>query len=227
MSTNIYDNQTYLESNPNWHIEDSPYKVSLVLKAIKRNDIKFMNMIDIGCGAGAVTNLLSEKYPNKQFQGVDVSNDASNFWKDGKNGNLKFSGDSDDYFDLAICLDVFEHVEDYMGFLKNIKSKAKFFIFNIPLDMSVIKLVSPGLRHARENVGHLHYFNSFTALATLEECGYVIKDSFLSAAFLKTKPRNFKQLLLLMPRLLTLVLGKKIGSILFGGISLVVAAAVE
>lgn len=227
MSTDIYDNQRYLESNPNWHIEDSPYKVSLVLKAINRCDIQFTNMIDIGCGAGVVTNLLSEKYPNKLFQGIDVSLDASKFWKDGKNGNLKFSVDSDDFFDLAICLDVFEHVEDYMGFLKNIKSKAKFFIFNIPLDMSVIKLISPGLRHARENVGHLHYFNFFTALATLEQCGYVIKDSFLSAAFLKTKPRNFKQLVLLFPRLLTLLLGKKMGSILFGGISLVVTTTIE
>ena len=170
---------------------------------------------------------MSEKYPDKLFQGIDVSKDASKFWQEGKNGNLKFSGDSNDFFDLAICLDVFEHVEDYMGFLKNIKSKAKIFIFNIPLDMSVIKLVSSGLRHAREDVGHLHYFNSFTALATLEKCGYVIKDSFLSAAFLKTKPRNFKQLVLLFPRLLTLLLGKKMGSILFGGISLVVTTSIE
>ena len=227
MNKNIYDDKTYLKKNPNWHIEDSPYKVSLVLKAIKRSNINFKNMIDIGCGAGVVTNLLSEKYPDKQFQGIDVSQDASKFWQEGKNGNLKFSGDSDDFFDLAICLDVFEHVEDYMGFLKNIKSKAKTFIFNIPLDMSVIKLVSPGLRHAREDVGHLHYFNSFTALATLEKCGYVIEDSFLSAAFLKTKPRNFKQLVLLFPRLLTLFLGKKMGSILFGGISIVVTTSTE
>ena len=79
MNKNIYDDKTYLKKNPNWHIEDSPYKVSLVLKAIKRSNINFNNMIDIGCGAGVVTNLLSEKYPDKLFQGIDVSKDASKF----------------------------------------------------------------------------------------------------------------------------------------------------
>ena len=120
MSKNIYDNQKYLENNPNWHIEDSPYKVSLVLKAIKRSDIQFMNMIDIGCGAGTVIRILSEKYQNKLFHGVDVSLDVSKFWEKGKKGNLKFSNSTDNSFDVAICLDVFEHVEDYIGFLKDI-----------------------------------------------------------------------------------------------------------
>ena len=184
-------------------------------------------MIDIGCGAGMVVKILSEKYPDKFFHGIDISPDAAKFWSNVHSINLKYSDNTDKVFDLAICLDVFEHVEDYFGFLRSIKPKAKFFIFNIPLDMNVVKLLSPGIRYARENVGHLHYFNSFTAIETLKQCGYKVLDSYLSTAFLKTKPRNIKQLLLLIPRLLTLILGKKIGSILFGGTSIVVTALVE
>lgn len=226
-NNSIYKNQKYLKNNPNWHIEDSPYKVDLVLKAIQRSNIKFDNMLDIGCGAGMVVRILSEKYPRKFFYGIDISPDASKFWKNINIPNLKYSNDSDKYFDVAICLDVFEHVEDYIGFLRSIKVKAKFFIFNIPLDMNIVKLLSPGIRYARKNVGHLHYFNSFTALETLKLSGYIIIDSYLSAAFLKTRPRNIKQLFLLIPRLFTLILGKNFGSILFGGTSLVVTAKIE
>ena len=223
----IYKNKKYLESNPTWHIEDSPYKVDLILKAINRSGIQFENILDIGCGAGMVVKILSEKYPSKSFHGVDISPDAAKFFKDRNTTNLEYSHATDKFFDVAICLDVFEHVEDYIGFLKEIKAKAKFIIFNIPLDMNVIKLLSPGLRYARENVGHIHYFNSFTALETLKEAGYQIIDNYLSASFTKIPPRNIKQAFLLIPRLLTLLLGKKMGSILFGGISLVVTTSTE
>ena len=223
-NNSIYSNQKYLQNNPNWHVEDSPYKAELISKAINRSKIKFKNMVDIGCGAGMVLQILSEKYPDKFFHGIDISPDVAKFWEKRNKTNLKFSASTEEFFDVALCLDVFEHVEDYLGFLRSIKPKAKFFIFNIPLDMNVVKLLSPGIRYARQNVGHLHYFNSFTAIETLKQCDYKVVDSYLSPAFLKTKPRNIKQLLLVVPRLLTLILGKKFGSILFGGTSIVVTA---
>ena len=220
----IYENQKYLKKNPNWHIEDSPYKANLVLKAIKKSKINFTNMVDIGCGAGRVIKILSQKYPNKFFHGVDFSPDASKFWDVGKSKNLKYSQDIDQKFDIALCLDVFEHVDDYLGFLKDIKTKAKFFIFNIPLDMNVVKLLSPGIRYVRENAGHIHYFNIYTAKETLKRCGYEIINSSTSIGFLGTPPRNIRQWIILIPRLLSLLLGKNFSSILFGGSSITVVA---
>ena len=87
--------------------------------------------------------------------------------------NLSFVVDdlveSPEQFDLVICLDVIEHVEDYFGFLRKLRGRGKYFVFNIPLDMNVMKLVTPGIRYAREEVGHLHYFNRYTALQALKD----------------------------------------------------------
>jgi hypothetical protein len=88
-----------------------------------------------------------------------------------------------------------------------------------------MKLLSGGLRYAREEVGHLHYFNEWSAKATLADCGYRIETARLSAAFLKVPPRNFRQALAVVPRILAhYLLGGRLACKLLGGYSLVVGA---
>jgi hypothetical protein len=78
-----------------------------------------------------------------------------------------------------MALDVFEHVEDYVGFLKRLRVKAEYKIFHIPLDMSVMSVMRmTPILNARDKVGHLHYFCKETALATLNDTGYQIIDWF-------------------------------------------------
>ena len=225
--TQIYSNCEYLDKNKNWHQEDSPYKAGLVLRAIERSNITFLSVLDWGCGAGEITRILAKKFPDVSFTGVDISCDVVRFWDAKGAGNLSFSNQTSEQYDLAICLDVFEHVDDYIGFLRDLRSRTKYAIFNVPLDMNVSKLFTSGLRIARDEVGHLHYFNYFTAIRTIEYCGFNVKCCFLSAAFTRTAPRNFRQLILLLPRLATLLLGKKFASLTLGGVSLVVCADVE
>ena len=136
-----------------------------------------------------MTELFFESYPSAKITGYDFSHDASKRWSNRKiNSNFKLKNSNyngDDTTDLILCLDVFEHVEDYMGFLKNLSNKSKFFVFNIPLDMNVMKIIF-GLKYAREEGRrHLHYFNKYTALETLKDTGYEIIDFKLSIAFLK------------------------------------------
>jgi SAM-dependent methyltransferase len=228
----IYEDGSYLELNRSWHQEDSPYKARLVSKAISRNDIQFTSCADVGCGAGLVTELLAKEFPSSRFEGFELSNDAEKFWKERQSlDNLVFRvGDlleSKQVFDVVICLDVFEHVEDYFGFLRKLRTKGRRFIFNIPLDMNVMKIITPGIKFAREEVGHLHYFNRYTALQTVQDTGYRIHDSYLSSAYTSTMPRNIRQAAILPIRLLSLAFGKKCASTLFGGISLVVTASAD
>ncbi|MGA9666658.1 MAG: class I SAM-dependent methyltransferase [Gallionella sp.] len=224
---NIYNEGTYLKHNANWHREDSPYKANLV--AGQLGGMQARSVIEVGCGAGEVISILSERFPDIQFAGYDVSRDAAGFWAGKESANLKYSCsdllDSDKQANVVLCLDVFEHVEDYMGFLKRLSSHGAYFIFNVPMDMCVMKLLSGGLRYAREEVGHLHYFNEWSAKAALSDCGYRIETASLSAAFLKVPPRNLRQILAAVPRIFAhFLLGRHLACKLLGGYGLIIKA---
>ncbi len=224
-----YNDGSYLRQNVRWHQEDSPYKAGLVLEMLRRARLDFTTCADVGCGAGRVASILAETFSDKKFSAFDLSQDAARFWDDNAVPNLTFSVrnicDVPGAFDLVLCLDVFEHVDDYIGFLRQLRTRGSKFIFNVPLDLSVGKLVSGGLRFVREEVGHLHYFNAYTAIETLKYAGYRIEHSFLSAAFKRTLPRNIRQAIMLVPRWLTSVLGDRLSALLTGGYSLVVLAS--
>lgn len=228
MNTNIYSDTTYLQNNRTWHEEDSPYKVGLIARIIEKNRIDFGLIADIGCGAGLTTELMARRYPDATVHGYDVSEDASAFWAKRSGGNLQyFRADyaaSGRHYDLATCLDVFEHVEDYYGFIRKVSRNSNHIIFNIPLDMCVIKLVTPGIRRARENVGHLHYFNRYTAIQTIQDCGLEIVDMFLANPFFSAPPRNPLQAVLALPRMILALISKRLCATLLGGHSLVVLA---
>ena len=89
-------------------------------------------------------------------------------------------------------MDVFEHVDDYLGFLKLCKNKAKHTIFHIPLDLSASAILRNRLMAVRKSVGHLHYFMKETALATLVDAGYEIIDSFYTTGSLELPMKDFK-----------------------------------
>lgn len=225
----IYSDGRYLKSNPNWHSEDSFYKKNFVVDIINKNEIKFSTCADLGCGSGLVTELLAERYPSKHFVGYEPSPDPQFLIKSRKQLiNLSYCNydllSSDDFYDLIVCLDVFEHIEDYYAFLRKLKERGRNFVFNIPLDMCAIKVVTTGIRQARVSYGHLHYFNDYTAIQTLISCGYSIEATKFSVGFLAVPPKSIKQILMLPIRLLSLFFGVRFASRLFGGISLVVYA---
>lgn len=225
----IYNEGTYLKHNANWHQEDSPYKAKLIIDLLDNLSVK--SILEVGCGAGEILKILSHRFPDIQFYGYDISADAANFWAEKKSSNLSFFCanllESEKHADAVLCLDVFEHIEDYMGFLKKLRSHGSHFIFNVPMDMCVMKLLSSGLMHARKEVGHLHYFNEWSAKATLADCGYEIEVAKLSPAFLKIPPRNFRQALVVVPRVVAhFLLGSRLACKLLGGYSLIVRAKV-
>lgn len=226
----IYNEGTYLSFNTNWHQEDSPYKAKLITEMLK--GIPAKSIVEVGCGAGEIIKLLSIHFHEIQFFGYDVSVDASNFWAEKKTSNLSFVCsdilESERHFDVVLCLDVFEHVTDYIGFLKKLQPHGSYFIFNVPMDMNVMKLMTSGLAYARTEVGHIHYFNEWSAKATLVYCGYAIEVAKLSPAFLKVPPRNFRQYLAVIPRIIAhFSLGSRLACKLLGGYSLIVKATVS
>jgi hypothetical protein len=92
----------------------------------------------------------------------------------------------DIHHDVVLVADVIEHVEDYIGFVRNVKDLGEKKVFHIPLDLSVQSIVrmSPIL-NLRAGVGHIHYFTKETALALLRDCGYRIIDCRFTASRLE------------------------------------------
>ena len=189
-------NGNYFKKNPNYHVEDSKWKASQILKIIKRNKIKVDSISEVGCGAGEILNELHGTLgDNIIFSGYDISQDAidlaSRLRKDGIKFEKKDVQEIEDWFDLLLIIDVFEHVDDYIGFLKDIRPLSGMKIFHIPLDISVQTILFNKLTEPRKSVRHLHYFTKETALDTLKDSNYEIVDYFYTPSSLELPGRSF------------------------------------
>ena len=227
----MYEDGTYLAKNPTWHTQDSAWKASKIAKLIEKNSLWPASLCEIGCGAGEVLNQLSIHLGSSiYFVGYEISPQAFDLCKDKSSANLLFKfadllQEDNAKFDIVIAIDVFEHVDDYLGFLRKLREKAKYKIFHIPLDLSVQSVLrsSPILKH-RRTIGHLHYFTKETALATLRDTGYEIVDYFYTAGSLDLPNRGWKADLLKFPRRLAFRVNADFAVRVLGGYSLMVLA---
>lgn len=187
--TSIYESGAYLEQNPTWDIEDSPWKARQVTKALRAASITPATLCDIGCGVGQVIRELRRDYPTCRFTGYDLSPQAITKAKqldDDKSAVFEVSDWStiNGHFDVALALDVFEHIEDYYGFLRKIKTIADVKVFHVPLDWTVRSTLSwESIQQTYNKVGHLHFFTKDTAMATFNHCGYEVLHWFYTPSY--------------------------------------------
>ena len=193
-----YVDGEYAARNPSWHIEDSPFKARHILRALAMLPRPPLTICEIGCGAGEVLRQLDLQLPTEprlELVGYDVSPQAIELARPRQSARTSFvCGDALDderHFDVGLCIDVFEHIEDCFGFLKNIRRKADYFDFHIPLDLTCEALLRNFLMEYRRQYGHLHYFTRDTALAMLRECGYTLMGDFYTPDY-ECMPDNAK-----------------------------------
>lgn len=167
----------YLKINPTWHIEDSPWKATQVIRMLQEQKINPKTVVEIGCGAGEILNQLHHRMEDKsiQYSGYEIAPDAYNFCLSRQKERLQFFHEDllakDAHFDLLLMMDVFEHVEDYFGFIRAAAKKADYKIYHIPLDISAYSAIINNYKYIRTPGGHIHYYTKDTALATLRETG--------------------------------------------------------
>jgi SAM-dependent methyltransferase len=227
----IYRDGSYLKNNPSWHIEESPFKIRQIQRMIKQQNLAPKSVCDVGCGAGLVlAGLQPHLPPDCVCWGYDVSPVALDMSAGRANNNLHFrlcdvrKDECDGFFDLLLMLDVFEHVEDYMGLVRDVRSKAKQKLFHIPLDLSVQAVLRKnGLLRRRDNHAHLHYFTKETALRTLTDVGCTIVDSFYTPRCIELGDL-FIQKLVRIPRKLSFAAVPHLTVRVLGGYSLMVLA---
>jgi hypothetical protein len=225
-----YQSGEYLASNPDWHAEDAPFKAQWIANILERNAVAPDHIVEVGSGSGEILVQLQKYLPSAELAGYDVSPQAHAIAAPKASNGLKFH--HADYLaldtpppDLLMAIDVFEHVEDYMAFLRSIRTRAPLKLFHIPLDLSVQGMIrgTPIMR-GRRVLGHLHYFYKDTALASLADCGYQIVDwnythgsELLPNRFLRTR-------MLKAPRRILRKIDQDFAVRLMGGASMMVLA---
>jgi len=229
MTKEIYtvEDGDYLKNNPTWHIEDSPWKAKQIIKMLKKNPTNPKSIAEIGCGAGEILNQLYHSMSDDiKFTGYDISTDAIKFAKQRQQERLDYKLEdflkTDNHYDLLLMIDVFEHVDDYLGFLRSCKTKSKNTIFHIPLDISAQGILRNKLMSGRKSVGHLHYFMKETALATLVDSGYEIIDYFYTSGSIDLPRKTIKSKIAVLPRKIMFNVNKDLAARLLGGFSLLV-----
>ena len=224
----IYDDGTYLDNNPTWHEEDSPWKAKWIKTIVEKNNLAPKRICEIGCGVGEILNLLSDSYSEKEFFGYEISPQAYEIARTKEKNNLSFKlqnllENNQESFDLAMAIDVFEHVEDYFGFLRAPKEKAEYKIYHIPLDLSVQNVLrSHPIIDGRKTVGHIHYFTKETALESLKDTGHEIIDYVYTPGTLVLPNQSWKSKLAKMPRKLAYAINQDLAVRVLGGYSLLV-----
>jgi len=229
-TNSIYFNGQYAAKNPNFHQEDSPWKAKQIRQLMKRNAIQPQTICEIGCGAGEILRQLQTQLDEQvNFVGYEISPQAYQLCKQREGRNLVFynldiTQVETPLFDLLLCIDVFEHIEDYFTFLRGIQKKAKNFIFHIPLDMNAQMILrSSPIIYVRKKVGHLHYFSRDTALATLQDTGFNVVDYFYTPNGVEN-PKSKMAHVAKWPRILASTLNIEATARIFGGYSLIVLA---
>ena len=238
INNNRYLSGDYIKKNHSYHAEDSLFKWKNFINILKKTGFNFdkINSItEIGCGVGKIlieankSNLFKNEC---KFEGYDINPDAIKLAKK----NSKFiSFFNEDFIninttkkDLIIVADVFEHVQDKYSFLKKLSEKSDFFLFNIPLEISLLSMTRKKniFEHSYNNVGHLHFYTKRTSLLLLEKSGFkILHCNLVDNRFRELKrKKSFMSLLIFIPQFILGLFNKNLACAIFGGYSLVVLA---
>jgi cyclopropane fatty-acyl-phospholipid synthase-like methyltransferase len=226
----MYESDLYGGKNPTWHEEDAPWKAAQIERMIKKNHVSHERICEVGCGTGEILLALEKAFPTARLSGYEISPEAFSRASRKETNQTKFYlgdllAESGLTFDLLLAIDVIEHVEDYISFIKSLKAFGTLKIFHIPLDLSAQSLLRAWpISELRRNVGHIHYFFKQSALETLEDCGYEIIDHCYTASRLELPNQAFTSRLMRFPRRLMFAANADFAVRLLGGYSLLVLA---
>lgn len=224
-----YTSDQYLADNPDWHEDDAPWKAAHITKILDDNLVQPKSICDVGCGTGAIIEIMSKRYPQAAAEGFEISPHAHAMSTKRRSENLSFTMadafESGRAFDLCMAIDVIEHVENPFAFVRAMKRVAQWHVLHIPLDMNALS-VGRGwvLPEARRNLGHIHYFSRESAISLLNESGLEIVDDFYTAWAIDQSYKTWKKRIAAWPRRIAFTMAPNATVRLVGGWSLMVLA---
>jgi len=192
----IYQDGRYLDkTGGTWHLEDAQIKARYVQALVESHGLRPQQVCEVGCGAGGVLASLAKAWPQTAFRGFDISPQAVALAQTLTSSRVSFElGDAfkdSRTFDLALILDVVEHVEDPFAFLRQCKRRARYKVFHIPLEISALSALRPAvLVRSWHDVGHIHPYSLEVARLSLKQTGHRILDSQLTPVWRQNTRRS-------------------------------------
>lgn len=169
-----------------WHT----HKINLARKLIK--SVNFKNCLDIGCASGFMISEICKTYPHARYFGIDVYDKAIQFarknypyinFKIASADKLPFKNNS---FDLVLCFETIEHVEDPKTCLLGIKRILKrngAFILTMDSGNILFRIVWWFWVRTTGRVwqdAHIHPFHHSQLEELIADSGFKIKKKILS-----------------------------------------------
>ncbi|MGZ4846378.1 MAG: class I SAM-dependent methyltransferase [Halobacteriota archaeon] len=231
----LYTSGEYLDAHPSWHVDDSKWKARQILKMTRKHHLAPRTVCEVGCGAGEILRQLQDRMSEDcAFFGYEISPQALELCERRSNDRLHFTladiTQETRTFDLLLFIDVIEHIEDCLGFLRRVKDKGLYKMFHIPLEFTAIGALRRWPRHTWDSCGHIHHFMKDTALRALHDTGYTVLDSFYTPVYahqLKSA-RSLGYIIKALPLAslqgATSLASEALSARLFGGFSLLVLA---
>ena len=225
----IYTDGSYLDkTGGTWHLEDSPFKAKQVVRILARHpEVQPQSICEIGCGAGGILSELQKLLPSHTtFAGYEISPQAHAISAKFSNARCQYVlGDAftdPSMYDLALVMDVVEHVEDCFSFLRRTKQKARWKLYHIPLDTHVSAILR-GV-NGWDSVGHIHLFTIETALKSLEYTGHRVVDWTFTDGALGLPNKAVRTRIANLVRLPLARFSTKLAARLIGGYSILILA---
>jgi len=173
-------NSKYFTSLKKLHPDREKYYDYLTCK-IDEHDSEIKSILEIGCGDGHLVELLQRKYPDKEFQGIDIhglemnhvnyqkvnilnSDEFNNFFKSGNT------------FDFIICMMVLEHISDVFLFIKNINNLLRvggYLYLSVP---NVFNIMMPDSENFFGDYTHIRPFTKKGITRLLTDCSFSINE---------------------------------------------------
>lgn len=193
-----YSNE-YWKKNPSFHKEDAPRKFVEITSLINYTP---KTIVDIGCGAGYLTNLIFNKYRPIKMVGIDISKEAIDIAREISPKNIDYRSmnlmdfEIKEKFELGYLADLLEHIEDDKEILKKLLSFCKTLIIRVPLEHNFyndfLKFIhiSDEYKSFEKRYGHIHHYNLSDLNTLFSKCGIKVEEFKLFPLGKRTKRLN-------------------------------------
>jgi SAM-dependent methyltransferase len=181
----FYIENKYIKNNPTLHEEDSQWKIGKILPLIDKLfkdgyiNKKEISLLDVGGGAGLILKGISEYittvYNVKVNQicldlspGMLISQSKINPNAEIFNENITATTLQNCSIDIALMIDVLEHIPDWENALEELRRISDFVIFKIPIDRNLSNIVWNFINNGEvykkgvESIGHVNWFDMNT-----------------------------------------------------------------